>query len=146
MIDNKMPIIAGVGAGGITLGESIQDVVLKFPNVFIKKKQFDDDKTGLWGSKNIDLWVENNSRVNQIRVKNNYQGLLLTTISLGDTVDKLESTLGKLILDANDDLVIRDLKGICFEYDLNSKVLTEMYIYDSSLYDLLPESFYQLGS
>ena len=64
----------------------------------------------------VDLWVKE-GMVHQIMVHDGYRVKLSGIIGLGSTIGDIERYLGVWEEDEEDNLVIRDFPGMCFEIE-----------------------------
>ncbi len=110
MFELNAPIIPSKSAAGISLGQSIETVLhANSPSSVCslsksEKLSFDS----------VDLWVKD-GRVTQIGVKSRYEGTIHSTIGIGSTIAEVQSAIGEVILDDEDNLVVSNEDGWCFE-------------------------------
>jgi hypothetical protein len=117
----EAPIVPGESVAGIQLGSPIEEILKEQETHFISEEIVNPlvpSPTALWRyrSATVDLWVREGI-VDQIMVCNGYRGKLMGKIGLGSTIADIEMQIGAWEEDEEDNLVIRDLPGLCFEIE-----------------------------
>lgn len=125
MFSLDAPIIPGKRAAGIAINADFHLVTRDLQIDF----SVDDSNPIRYHSPNVDIWLHNN-RINQIMVHGEYKGKFMERITIGTPLDTLKE-IGNLALDREDNLVIVEYPGICFEYDVGSpdSPITEIYVF-----------------
>jgi hypothetical protein len=110
MLNLTAPIVPGVSAAGIQIGERV-DLLLaqRCPDRQIELRGVVRLEFGP-----IHLWVEG-ERVTQIGVSFGYEGTLAGAIRIGSTIGEVAALLGPVEEDDEDNLVVGALPGWCFE-------------------------------
>jgi hypothetical protein len=138
MFDLAAPIVPGKSAAGIKLGQSIDEIIKSHQPVEILPLG-DEIK---YCFHQIDLWVKHD-KVVQIGVKLDYLGSIQNKISIGSTINDVQLAFGKVIEDEEDNLVVPNIFGWCFETEIwqnGHKIddnlisqITEIFIYGEDL-------------
>jgi hypothetical protein len=116
----EAPIVPGESAAGIQLGSPIEEVLNEYNNSFSSGEVVNLSPSFplniRYRSAMVDVWsIE--GRVEQIMVHDGYRGKLMGNIGLGSTIADIERYAGAWEEDEEDNLVIRDLPGLCFEIE-----------------------------
>lgn len=116
----EAPIVPGESAAGIQLGSPIEEI-LREQELHLSPEEVVNPLVPLpiitrYRSAIVDLWVREGI-VDQIMVHDGYRGKLMDTIGLGSTIADIERQIGPVEEDEGDNLVIRDLPGLCFEIE-----------------------------
>lgn len=105
-------IVPGVGAAGITLGSNIAPVLKGVDPKSISHlpscTRYDFGEVCLWESRGV---------IDQIGIVHGYTGKISEKIGVGSTLKELESELGEISEDEDDNLIVEGLLGVCFESD-----------------------------
>ncbi|MFN3652066.1 MAG: hypothetical protein ACK47B_21020 [Armatimonadota bacterium] len=110
MLDLDAPIVPGLCAAGISLGESAETILAWRPN---RESILPDGCTRLeFGP--VHVWLKDQA-VMQIGVYRGYTGRLAERIGIASTIAEVESLLGPVIEDEEDNLVVAAVPGWCFE-------------------------------
>ena len=117
------------GAGGIKLGSIVSDLFLDTLNA-ANLIEHRSAETNMYRFDSISLFVSNR-RIIQIAVYNKYIGKLDNYIHIGMPKQQVEQQYGMFKLDDEDNLVLADISGVCFEYNVNSaeSEITEIFLY-----------------
>jgi hypothetical protein len=140
-MNSTAPLIPGKSAAGIFIGSPIE-TVLKDQKVHFLAEEIRNPLIR-YRSPMVDLWVKAGV-ITQIMVHDGYSGKLLGVIGLGSTITDIETHVGLWEEDEEDNLVIQNLPGFCFEVegyfpDLEDPALLpallqapikEMYVFD----------------
>lgn len=122
MFDLDAPIIPGVSAGGVSIGDAAREIVERAGGTFTAscvKYPF--------GA--VTLWVRG-GRVTQVGVGDGYRGKIAgTPIGVGSLVSELEEAIGYATQDEFDDLIVPRMPGFCFETAYRGKTVTEIFVY-----------------
>ncbi|HET9914930.1 MAG TPA: hypothetical protein VFQ13_23780 [Anaerolineales bacterium] len=113
MFELNAPIIPGKSAAGVSLGQSIKPILPA--NLPTSVEQLSKSEKFSFGS--VELWVED-GRVIQIGVRAGYEGTLHSTIGIGSTIAEVQSAIGEVIEDDEDNLVVPNEDGWCFETEV----------------------------
>ncbi|MDC3250178.1 hypothetical protein OAU52_00955 [bacterium] len=111
-IDNNAPIIPGISAAGISIGQTIHEI-LKSNSDFELDTIAD---TSLYNFENICLWVVG-ERVTQISIFNEYQGQINKQIGINSTIEDVQKEMGPISEDEDDNFITAKVPGWCFETD-----------------------------
>jgi hypothetical protein len=103
-------IVPGVSAAGVTLGEPITRILSNDTPLSIERVGSNDK----YVFDSITVWAET-GRVQQVGVRAPYSGLLLDAIGIGSTIADVERQLGVVSEDDDDNLIVAELPGWCFE-------------------------------
>src|SRR6266566_2559700 len=119
-MDIEAPIVPGEGAAGIQVGLPIEEV-LKGQETHFTSEEVVNHLVPFpiitrYRSAMVDLWAREGI-VDQIMVHSGYRGKLMDKIGLGSTIADIEAQIGAWEEDEEDNLVIRDLPGMCFEIE-----------------------------
>ena len=110
MFDLNAPIIPGESAAGVRLGQPIKDILVRqTPDAVI---ELTDCEKYQFGS--VRLWVSS-GKISQIGLYADYRGRLKEGIGIGSTVEEVQTLLGKIEEDEDDNLVVVGTPGWCFE-------------------------------
>ncbi len=117
-MDTSASIIPGQSAAGIALGSSITSVVADYETSFSMEEvkgvlAIPTSPLVRYRSEMVDLWAAN-GQIIQIMVHGKYVGKLQQTIGLGSTLAEVETQIGPVEEDEEDNLVISSLPGVCF--------------------------------
>jgi hypothetical protein len=128
MIDLKAPIAPGVGAAGIRIGMDIRDVLSNM-SLPLSAEHLPDGSM-VYRSQSVDVWVEDRKIV-QIMVHGQYEGRLLNHVGIGSTLDEVRAYLGSVDLDEEDNMVVKERGGFCFEIDPDARPsrVTAIYVF-----------------
>src|SRR5687767_11404410 len=115
-IDLASPIIPGHSAGNILLGTEMESV-LAANEIEFKL----EPRTGcnVYRSDHIDFFIDQSGKIDQIMVHGGYVGKIADRVGLGSTFDDVETHLGRVGEDWEDNMVVKEFPGFCFEYDPN---------------------------
>lgn len=130
------PIIPGSCAAGIRLGDSIEAILARHKPLTVHQLYPGASKYLFQG---VSLWVTD-GRIDQIGVRAPYGGKLPEGIGLGATIAQVEASIGAVMEDDYDNLVVRNSPGWCFETEesledstampSSNARLVEIYIFD----------------
>jgi hypothetical protein len=145
--DLKAPIIPGKSAAGVQLGGNISKILAWAKPVTITP--LTQGKCYYFGS--VELWVNNESKVTQIGLHAGYQGKVANTIGIGSTLGEVAASVGPVIEDEEDNLVVQGLAGCCFEThqwqqqknalpDFTAKI-NEIYVFSESGQRITPPKY-----
>ena len=111
MIFLDAPILPGLSAAGIRLGSSKAEVLeLAIPKSI---ERLGDGAEKLdYGS--VTVWTRSGV-VDQVGVSGGYSGKLRGCIGLGDSIANIQAAVGPVTEDDEDNLVVLELPGWCFE-------------------------------
>jgi hypothetical protein len=138
MLDLDAPIVPGVGAAGLTLGDDVAKLlalrtpasIATLPGTGRTRRDFGP----------ISVW-EARGRIERIRVSEGYRGRLDGIIGIGTTIADVERHFGKPVEeDEEDNLVVQGLDGWCFETEPwaapsgsprenSSALITELFVF-----------------
>ena len=107
VIDLEAPIVPGLGAAGITLGQVPENLPHPISTTHLK----DSD---LLEYPSVTIWVKDGV-VCQIGVRAGYRGKLDGVLSIGSTIADVIELLGDVTEDDCDNLVVTGRPGWCFE-------------------------------
>jgi len=116
MINHDAPILPGKGAAGLILGEQIETLLAKYPDVFGAEEivnPYVAVNVTRYRSPSVSLWEEN-GHVFQVMVHGDYRGKLDCQIGLGSTIADIQSFCGQCAEDDEDNLTIEGISGLCF--------------------------------
>lgn len=145
--DLDAPIIPGKSAAGVQLGDNIS-AILEWakPHTISPLTQ---GKSYHFGS--VVLWVNNENKVTQIGLYPGYRGKVVKAIGIGSTLGEVASTVGTVVEDEEDNLIVLGLSGCCFEThqwqqrqndlpDLAAKI-KEIYVFSESGQKITPPKY-----
>ena len=112
MFDIKAPIEPGQSAAGIRIGTSAREILSHGEPQQTDRFRETDKLVFPF----VTLWVRD-GRVQQVAVRAPYEGRIGDQIGIGSTVKDIESTLGKVVQDKEDNLTVTGSPGWCFEAD-----------------------------
>jgi hypothetical protein len=142
-IDLTSPIVPGHSAGGILVGAEIE-AVLAANEIEFKKVERTEEIT-LYQSDHIDFAVDETGKIYQIMVHGGYLGKIQDKVGLGSTYEDVGTHLGRVGEDWEDNMVVKEFPGFCFEHTPSSDgppfLLTHICVFvpeDPSLY---PDGF-----
>jgi hypothetical protein len=110
-------IIPGTGAANLRLGTAISAVLQDYGAVFRADVLYDAlgrPSGHRYRSSSVDL-RSHDGTIAQIMVHGTYRGRLARAIGLGSTIADVEAAIGPCAEDDEDNLIITNLPGICFE-------------------------------
>jgi len=135
---NKAKIEPGVGAAGFYLNQ------IYTSNLGRRKKLSKSSNEELVLLENVRLWLDN-GRISQICLIKNYTGTLENQIGIGSKLSDLKDKYGEVIEDEEDNLILQNYPGVCFETEMwegtpgnekcsdnLDKKITEIYVYPIS--------------
>lgn len=120
------PIVPGEQAAGICLGTEIGGVLASIGPHFVEELGYG---TVRYSTTSVSFWVKNGA-IDQIGVCEGYQGKLFDTVGIGSRLADVEATLGRVVEDDEDNLVVLEVPGVVFEVcsdDLER--IGEMFVY-----------------
>jgi hypothetical protein len=141
MLDLDAPIVPGVGAAELTLGDDVAKLLAaRRPSAIgtlpgTGRIRYDFGPISIW---------EANGRIKQLRVSEGYRGKLDGVVGIGTTVAEVESHFGKAVEeDEEDSLIVQGVDGWCFETESWSSPsgtarenpfarITELFVYGSA--------------
>lgn len=111
VFDLRAPIEPGKSAAGLTIGDAVAKVSQtgcstsrKLANGF---EMLDLGPIRVWARGGV---------IDQIGVRGEYRGHLSgTTIGIGSTIQQVQDAIGPVLEDDEDNLIVAQLPGICFE-------------------------------
>ena len=116
----EAPIVPGESAAGIRVGSPIEEILKEQETHFTSEEIVNPfvpfPIVTRYRSAMVDLWVKDGI-VDQIMVHDGYRGKLMDNIGLGSTIADIERHIGAWEEDEEDNLVIRDCPGMCFEIE-----------------------------
>jgi hypothetical protein len=120
-MDIGAPIIPGHSAAGIQLGSPIEEILKELQTAFISEEVRNPffphtPVITRYRSAMVDLWVKEGI-IDQIMVHSGYRGKIMNSIGVGSTMMDIEMQIGAWEEDEEDNLVIRNLPGLCFEIE-----------------------------
>jgi hypothetical protein len=136
MFDLDAPIIPGQSAAGVHLGDSITELLEQIhPQEIFRLhggKRYNFGSVALW---------EKDGKIKQIGLFAGYRGTLAEGIGIGSTIGDIKDKFGAFVEDEEDNLVVKDVPGWCFETeawlashqaepDLMLRI-TEIYVFPS---------------
>jgi hypothetical protein len=129
------PIVPGKSAAGISIDDSIEAILLQVQPFTIT--DLSQEKRYQFGS--VSLWVNNEGKIKQIGLYPGYRGKIAELIGIGSTISEVIGSLGVVVEDEDDNLVVEGSPGWCFEssqWQLSpsgvpdtSATVTEIYIF-----------------
>lgn len=130
-LDLEAPILPGLSAAGIYLGQSAAEFVRNYRSLFTVTSD-----PSRFESRSVRVWIKNNA-VDQIGVRNGYLGKLKSQIGVGSTVMELKTALGSIYEDEEDNLKVRGAPGFCFGTDepcpvckgISGQIVTEIFVF-----------------
>ena len=105
------PIVPGHSAAGISLGDDIRNILLQATPFTIR--DWSQGKCYQFGS--VIVWANIEGKVQQIGLFPGYTGKIAETIGIGSTMGEIIASLGVVVEDEEDNLVIQGVSGLCFE-------------------------------
>jgi hypothetical protein len=114
------PLVPGESAAGIILGSSIETVIK--PGTLFQAEEIRSSfviypfPVIRYCSAMVDVWTKAGI-ITQIMVHDGYAGKLFNVIGLGSTIADIERFIGPCEEDEEDNLIVRDLPGFCFEVE-----------------------------
>ena len=110
MFDLNAPIIPGESAAGVRVGQPIEDILARVsPDATVEIHSGTKFEFGP-----VHLWVED-GKVSQVGVYAGYRGSLSQGIGIGSTLGGIQSALGPVVEDEDDNLIVGGMPGWCFE-------------------------------
>ena len=110
MFDLNAPIIPGESAAGVSVGQPVDDILAtETPDAVVELHGCTRFEFGP-----VRLWVRD-GKVSQVGVYAGYHGRLRQGIGVGSTLGQVQSTLGRVVEDEEDNLVVEGMPGWCFE-------------------------------
>lgn len=129
------PIMPGKSAAGISIDDSIEDILLQAQPFTIT--DLSQEKRYQFGS--VSLWVNDKGKIKQIGLYPGYRGKIADLIGIGSTISEVIGSLGIVVEDEEDNLVVEGLPGWCFDSSQwrllrsgvpdTSATITEMFIF-----------------
>ena len=104
------PIIPGKSAAGILLGDQIESIAGLHAHQPVERFHEIEKYT----FEAVTIWVKN-GLVEQVGVRAPYSGKLSSGIGIGSRIDDVQRTLGDVTEDEDDNLVVVNSSGWCFE-------------------------------
>lgn len=108
MLDLRAPIVPGKSAAGVMLGQSAQEIRVT------PKAVSTLDGGEFLEFDSVFLWVVD-GLVDRICVSGVYGGLIGDTVGIGSTLQQAQDSLGPVIEDESDNLVVVGLPGLSLE-------------------------------
>jgi hypothetical protein len=105
------PIVPGKSAAGVSIGDSIEDILQRAKPSTIT--DWSQGKHYQFGS--VNLWVNNKGKIKQIGLYPGYTGQIAKRIGIGSKISDIITSLGAVVEDEEDNLVVHGLPGWCFE-------------------------------
>ena len=105
------PIVPGKSAAGVSIGDSIEDILMQLKPFTIT--ELPQEKRYHFGS--VNLWVNNEGKVKKIGLYPGYRGKIKNFIGIGSKISEVLESLGTVVIDEEDNLVVHGLPGWCFE-------------------------------
>ena len=105
------PILPGQSAAGVSLGDSIKDILPQAVPLAIK--DLPPGRRYQFGS--VTLWVNDSGNIQQIGLYTGYRGKINQLIGIGSTIGEITTLLGNVIEDEQDNLEVEGFPGWCFE-------------------------------
>jgi hypothetical protein len=110
MFDLNAPIVPGESAAGVRVGQPMEDILTgASPDAVVEMRSCIKFEFGP-----VRLWAEN-GRVVQVGVYAGYRGSLRQGIGVGSTLGEVQSALGPIAEDEDDNLIVAGMPGWCFE-------------------------------
>jgi len=106
-IDLKAPIEPGRGAGGILLGDPVDELPPPTARVQLHEAERSDYPS-------VSVWVRQ-GLVDQVGVRAGYAGKLLGSLAIGTSIQDVARELGTVTEDDEDNLIVPGSPGWCFE-------------------------------
>ena len=129
------PIVPGKSAAGISIDDSIEDILLQAKPFTIT--DLSQEKRYQFGS--VSLWVNDKGKIKQIGLHPGYRGKIAESIGIGSTISEIIGSLGVVVEDEEDNLVVEGSPGWCFDSSQwrllpsgvpdTSATVTEIYIF-----------------
>lgn len=120
------PIVPGQQAAGICLGTEIGGVLASLGPHVVEELGCG---TVRYSTTSVRFWVKNGA-IDQIGVREGYQGRLFDTVVIGSRLADVEVALGRVVEDDEDNLVVLEVPGVIFEVcseDLER--ISEVFVY-----------------
>ncbi|MCL4267589.1 MAG: hypothetical protein KJ069_30735 [Anaerolineae bacterium] len=105
------PIVPGKSAAGVFIGDSIENILLQVKPFTIT--DWSQGKRYQFGS--VNLWVNNEGKIKQIGLYSGYTGKIAKLIGIGSKITDVIASLGVVVEDEEDNLIVQGLPGWCFE-------------------------------
>lgn len=111
MFNLEAEIVPGQSAAGICLGDTIEGILNQIEPLNIV------NLTGgiRYEFGPISLWVDPGNKIKQIGLYEGYRGTISNKIRVGSTLRDIQENFGKVFEDEEDNLVVEDFPGWCFE-------------------------------
>jgi hypothetical protein len=106
-------IVPGESAGGIRVGQRINQVLAVEGSV--EAERFHGVEKYVFGA--VTVWVRD-GLITQVGVRAPYTGKLAQGIGIGSTIGEVESAIGRIGQDGEDNLVVPTSPGWCFETEV----------------------------
>jgi hypothetical protein len=110
MFDLNAPIVPGNSAAGVSVGQTVEGILAETPPQAV----VDLYSCTRFEFGTVHLWVRN-GKVSQVGVYAGYLGSLLQGIGIGSTIREIQSVLGPVVEDEEDNLIVEGSSGWCFE-------------------------------
>jgi hypothetical protein len=111
LLDLLAPIEPGQAAAGLAIGDAVSKLFQA--GCSTSRKLADGLELLDFGS--IRVWARGGI-IDQIGVRGEYSGHLRgTTIGIGSTIQQVRDAIGPVLEDDEDNLIVSDLPGMCFE-------------------------------
>jgi hypothetical protein len=107
VLDLGAPIHPGIGAAGVAIGQSADELPAPLSRVQLRDGVRLDYAC-------VSVWLKD-ARVVQVGVRQGYSGSVRYCIGIGSTVGEVGQLLGPVHEDFEDDLVVLGVPGLCFE-------------------------------
>jgi hypothetical protein len=104
-------IVPGKSAAGVFIGDNIEDILHHAKPFTIT--DLSQEKRYQFGS--VSLWVNREGKIKQIGLYPGYRGKIANLIGIGSTISDVISSLGVVVEDEEDNLVIDGSPGWCFD-------------------------------
>ena len=105
------PIVPGKSAAGVSIGDNIEDILLQAKPFTIT--DLSQEKRYQFGS--VSLWANNEGKIKQIGLYPGYRGKIAESIGVGSTISEIITSLGAVVEDEEDNLVVDGSPGWCFD-------------------------------
>jgi hypothetical protein len=113
-IDLTSPIVPGVSAGNVPLGTDIETVLADNDIEFKRQAR---RTTTIYMSDHIDFCVDETGKIYSIIVQGQYLGKIEGKVGIGSTYEDVETYLGRVGEDIDDNMVVKEFPGFGFEHN-----------------------------
>jgi CRISPR/Cas system-associated endoribonuclease Cas2 len=112
---NMLHLDAIIEPGKAAAGLSIGEPVAGLPEAAVATRSTLGDEIELFDFGPVRVWVKD-GLIDQIGVRRGYSGYVgRTTIGVGSSIQQLRDVLGPVVEDEEDNLVVAQVPGVCFE-------------------------------